>query len=163
MKLFSQLTLAVVTASFFLAASCTDDPCEIDPSNCQPDDEIVGQKGNPQFNLQFTGEVDLDLYVEDPAGNIIFWENSYSSSGGQLDVDCECSNCPNGPNENIFWPTDGSAPQGTYRYWIEYYGSCDFSSSSASYTVHVLENGSVVDTHTGNLSSSQTSVWTYTH
>ncbi|MEM9830926.1 MAG: hypothetical protein AAF944_09815 [Bacteroidota bacterium] len=162
MKLFNQLTFALAVALILGAAQC-EDPCEEDPSNCRPDDEIVGQKGDPQFNLQFTGDVDLDLYVEDPAGNIIYYGNSYVQSGGQLDVDCLCGICPNGPNENIFWPTDGSAPRGTYRFWVEYFESCEISNVPSSYTVRVLENGRVVDTRTGNLSSGSTTVWTYTH
>lgn len=162
MKLFNQLSLYVAVILLIGTTACEpDDPCATDPSSCQ--EEIVGQKGDPQFNLQFTGDIDLDLYVEDPAGNIIYWGNTYTQSGGQLDVDCLCRTCPNGPNENIFWPTDGSAPRGTYRFWVQYFESCSGSGASSNYTVRVLENGRVVDTRTGSLSSGLTTEWTYTH
>ncbi|MDF9794974.1 hypothetical protein OKW21_000237 [Catalinimonas alkaloidigena] len=127
MKTLHYLTYPLCMVLLLVIASCKpDDPCEEDPSLCEPEDEIVGQIGNPQFNLQFTNpeSVDLDLYVEDPNGEIIYYGNVFTNSGGQLDVDCLCGDCPNGPNENIFWPMDGNAPSGTYRYWVDYYGSC---------------------------------------
>lgn len=135
----------------------------VDPDPEPPEGPIVGQIGNPQFNLQFTNPegVDLDLYVEDPAGNIIYYSNPTSNTGGELDIDCLCSYCPNGPNENIFWPLDGSAPEGIYKYWVNYYSACNESNASSSYTVRVLKNGSVVETKTGTLTSGRSNVWIY--
>ena len=90
------------------------------------DDEgltLVGESGNPRFNLIFTNEesVDLDLHVIDPQGVELYYSNESSPSGGEFDVDCLCGDCPQGPNENIYWPLDGSAPKGKYEYWIEYF------------------------------------------
>lgn len=124
--------------------------------NCS---EFVGQDGNPRFNLKFTGDVDFDLYVKDPEGSIISYIYTTSPSGGELDVDCVC--CEHG-SENIFW-TDGSAPTGTYEYWIDFFSACN--SSSSSYTLTVTSNGSVMDVKTGNLSSvgDESQHYTYVH
>jgi hypothetical protein len=65
---------------------------------------LVGQDGNPRFNLQFTNadNVDLDLYVRTPSGAVISYLNR-SADQGILVVDCLCGNCASGPNKNIFW------------------------------------------------------------
>ncbi len=105
-------------------------------------DLLVGNPGNPRFNLQFTNEVnvDLDLYVKDPNGEIIYYGNKRArKSPGQLDVDCLCSSCPQGPNENIFWPLTGQSPQGKYEFWVNYYRACG-SIQPSSYTVRVTND-----------------------
>lgn len=125
---------------------------------------LIGNPGNPRFNLQFTNSenVDLDLYVTDPNGVTIYYSNPYSSSGGALDIDCMCNDCSQGPNENIFWPEDDSAPKGTYRYWVEYYDSCTTSGNIASdFKVRVTMNRRVVATHEGTLTSGRSTVWTF--
>src|SRR5690606_38428225 len=113
--------------------------------------------GNPRFNLQFTNadNVDLDLYVQTPNGNIIYYNNK-TAQGGTLDVDCMCVDCPQGPNENIYWE-NGTAPSGTYKYWVEYYSSCGMNSASSNFTVRVMKNSQVIATRTGSLSSEGTS------
>lgn len=122
------------------------------PDDSVPSNEIVGHIGNPQFNLQFSNgtAVDLDLYVQTPNGSVISYLNP-ASQGGQLDVDCLCGNCPNGPNENIYWEV-GTAPSGTYKYWVQYYDSCDGSDISSNFTLRLINNGSIVQTYSGTLS-----------
>lgn len=135
--------------------------------SCNKDDKkdnlnLVGQEGNPRFNLQFTNgdNVDLDLYVETPNGEVISYLNP-NADGGELDVDCQCAGCPQGPNENIFWE-DGTAPSGTYHYYVKYYGDCDGNNSSSNFTLRVIKNGHVLATKTGSLSSGQSQVWEHT-
>lgn len=149
---------------FSFAVSCGDDP--------KPDANkgLVGQKGNPRFNLVFTNEAnaDLDLYVTDPLGNTIFWNNQFSASGGELDIDCtNCIGCPQGPTENIFWPVgDNTAPKGTYTYQVKYYFSstppCNTTGAS-QFTVKVLSGNTLKATQTGTLSSGSSPVFTYIH
>ena len=113
--------------------------------------EIKGAPGNPRFNLQFTNssKVDLDLYVETPNGSRIYYGNQ-SAQKGQLDVDCLCGDCPTGPNENIYW-VPGTAPSGTYKVWVEYYGDCDGAGSPSTFTLRIMNNESVLNTYTGTL------------
>ncbi|MGC4020451.1 MAG: hypothetical protein QM734_00150 [Cyclobacteriaceae bacterium] len=122
---------------------------------------LVGNPGNPRFNLHFDNEtnVDLDLHVIDPSGAEIFWESTTSASGGHLDVDCLCGDCPQGPTENIYWAINGNSPSGTYKYWVEYYSYCD-SPASSNFTLKVLTGNNLVATHTGSLSSGSSTMWT---
>lgn len=113
--------------------------------------EIKGTPGNPRFNLQFTNsaKVDLDIHVLTPNGTEIYY---YRPTGqkGQLDLDCLCGDCKNGPNENVFW-TPGTAPSGTYKVWVEYYDSCDGGQNSSNYTLRIMNNSNVLNTYTGTL------------
>lgn len=137
---------------------------EEDNSDGSGGSNLVGQDGNPRFNLQFTNpsNVDLDLYVKTPSGQIIYYGNRNANSG-TLDVDCLCTSCPSGPNENIYWQ-NGTAPSGQYEYWVKYYGNCGTSGSSSTYTLRVIRNGSVLTTKTGTLSSvGETTHWFHTN
>jgi len=129
-------------------------------SCADPDEECsLGQEGSPRFNLQFDGDVDFDLYVIDPNGEQIYWGHQYSASGGTLDVDCIC--CDHG-NENIYW-ISGTAPNGVYEYWVDFFGDC--SDNSSSFTITITSNGNVISAQTGSLSSvgSESQHWFYTH
>ena len=148
-------------AFFGLLLSCSSDD-DGGGGNNTDDLDLVGQEGNPRFNLQFTNgdNVDLDLYVETPSGAVISYLNT-NADNGELDVDCLCGICPQGPNENIYWE-NGTAPSGTYRYWVDYYGSCDDSEASSNFTLRVIKNGQVLATKTGTLSSEgQSQEWTH--
>lgn len=88
---------------------------------------VVGCSGNTRragtgdvaFRLTWNGLSDLDLIVEDPSGDCIFFGRRESRSGGILDVDCNAgtdSTCEH-PIENVFWPTS-TAPAGGYTFWV---------------------------------------------
>lgn len=126
---------------------------------------IQGNPGNPRFNLQFTNgdRTDLDLHVLTPDGS----EISYSypqAQGGQLDVDCLCRECPNGPNENIYW-SDGTAPHGTFKFWVEYFGDCDGAGSSSDFTLRVMKNSEILNTYNGTLTpfNNRSNVYSFTY
>ena len=139
---------------FFLLAGTLLYSCGSDDSSTGGDtNNLVGQDGNPRFNLQFTNadNVDLDLYVRTPSGAVISYLNR-SADQGTLDVDCLCGNCSSGPNENIFW-VNGTAPTGQYEYWVNYYNDCGTNGSSSSFTLRVIKNGTVLTTKTGTLSA----------
>lgn len=116
---------------------------------------LVGQDGQIRFNLQFDNAdaVDLDLHVVTPNLEEIFYSTPQDSTGGSLDVDCQCESCPNGGNENIFWPYGAAAPpSGVYTVAVNYYGACDLGSGATSaYTLRVLEGGAEVHVESGTL------------
>lgn len=134
------------------------------PADDQPG-VIQGNPGNPRFNLQFTNgtKTDLDLHVLTPDGSEISYYYPYGQ-GGQLDVDCLCGACPNGPNENIYW-TEGTASHGTYWFWVEYYGDCDGAGSSSNFTLRVMKNSQILDTYSGTLSPStlKSNIYSFTY
>lgn len=117
--------------------------------------DLVGGDGELRFNLQFTNEyeVDLDLHVLTPLGEEIYYADKEDSTGGQLDVDCLCGDCPQGPNENIFWSFDSVPPSGNYTVSVVYYSACplDFQRHASDYTLRFLRGGVVTDTFTGTL------------
>ncbi|MFW5694736.1 MAG: YfaP family protein [Alkalispirochaeta sp.] len=79
----------------------------------------VEQVGAGAIQVQLTWEensTDLDLYVSEPDGSVIFYGNpSGTGSGGELDVDDRDGGGP----ENIFYP---SVPaDGTYQVEVDFY------------------------------------------
>ena len=144
------LRMALMLTALTAAPGCQKDPEEA------PLPQLAGTPGNPRFNLQFTNEenVDLDLYVKTPNGTIIYWNNS-SGQGGELDVDCNCFGCSTGPNENIYW-VPGTAPTGTYQFWVKYFDKCGTGSNATSdYTLRVINGNNVLESYTGTLSATQ--------
>jgi hypothetical protein len=99
--------------------------------------------GDVQVTLFWNSTNDLDLWVSDPNGEVIYYSHSPSMSGGTLDVDAnkDCSNMTNQPVENIFWPT-GQAPRGEYVISVNYYKQCETAVSSP-FTIRVLVDGQV--------------------
>lgn len=76
--------------------------------------------GDVAFRLSWEGLSDLDLKVQDPAGECISYVFRKAPSGGVLDIDCNGSyesTCDR-PIENIFWPKS-QAPAGEYLVWVE--------------------------------------------
>lgn len=72
--------------------------------------------GDVYVTLRWDNTSDLDLYVKDPNGTLIYYGNKRSASGGILDVDDMDGYGP----ENVYWPT-GTAPRGTYTVYVEYF------------------------------------------
>ncbi len=100
--------LFVVVLAALVLASCSAHPAR------------RAGTGDVAFRLVWDGLSDLDLFVQDPAGSCIFWGNRGSTSGGQLDVDCNAASdrlCA-APIENVFWPAS-TAPPGAYTYWVQ--------------------------------------------
>ncbi|MGE0785425.1 MAG: hypothetical protein AB7S26_07045 [Sandaracinaceae bacterium] len=81
--------------------------------------------GDVEVTLTMSEPTDLDLYVTDPTGVVIYFGNSRAFSGGQLDLDANaaCSSNMGVDNEHVFWPTNG-APSGRYEVHVAHYESC---------------------------------------
>ncbi len=143
------MVMFIAAGSFLFSCSSGNSDSDSDPDPAP----LVGQDGNPRFNLVFTNpqNVDLDLYVKTPSGAVISYSNP-SADLGTLDVDCLCDDCPQGPNENIFWE-NGTAPTGNYEYWVNYFGDCGVAGSTSSFTLRVIRNGEVLETKTGSLNA----------
>jgi hypothetical protein len=71
--------------------------------------------GSLQVSLSWTNDTDQDLYVTDPFGDVIYFRNKSSNSGGELDRDDTDGYGP----ENIYWLEN--APDGIYKVEVDDY------------------------------------------
>uniref|UniRef100_A0A7S3F2N0 VWFA domain-containing protein n=1 Tax=Haptolina ericina TaxID=156174 RepID=A0A7S3F2N0_9EUKA len=75
-------------------------------------------------SLMWNTRTDLDLYVKEPGGTTICFNNKRSANGGELDVDMNNGNKTNVPVENIYWHPQDLArvpPHGEYEVWVNNY------------------------------------------
>ena len=98
------------------------DECCLD-SDCSSANEICVQRtcideGNPRITLRWTGDDDLDLFVQTPNGDVLSRVNTFDqATGGRYGED------PNQSEfgfhvESIFFPPSG-APLGTYTFFVD--------------------------------------------
>lgn len=117
-------------------------------NNCDGVTDIVLGTGDVQVTLSWATGADLDIYVVDPSGEVIYYDNPTSASGGQFDrddnYDCEFDSSPNSA-ENIYWPT-GTAPSGQYQTYVRLWSTCG---TTAAWELTVIVNGEVVLTASG--------------
>lgn len=99
--------------------------------------------GDLEVTLTMTEATDLDLYVAEPTGVVIYYRNTNSFTGGQLDLDANaaCNSNVGVNNEHIFWPR-GRAPAGTYTVRVANYTSC-INGGHVDYQVTVRNCGDV--------------------
>jgi uncharacterized protein YfaP (DUF2135 family) len=112
-----------------------------------------------QVNLTWNSKADIDLYVVDPFGNEIYWNNRGSefvgvpsndgtssstfgrvpgSSGGVLDVDSNAGCSSDGPRaENIVWPAGVVPPSGEYTVRVNNWSACGEPATDFVVTVRV--------------------------
>ena len=99
--------------------------------------------GALKVTLSWSFYADIDLHAVEPSGDHICWYDKFSDTG-YLDVDNTKGG--GGAVENIFWknPEDG-----TYRFYIDYYGasSYNFMSQSGVCRVAVLYKGQSIGVH----------------
>ena len=142
---------------------CTDQDCQSSSFVCEETKCI--NKGNPRFTLSWFGDDDLDLHVITPQGFEIYYQSPNDSvSGGELDQDNIPSQVAPGMQgrwvENVYFPQDGTAPPGTYTYFVNQFtriGDAD------DWTLMVYEGDTrVVIATGGGLSTDQNStLYTY--
>lgn len=104
--------------------------------------------GSINVRLEWSAYCDLDLWVVDPNGETIYWENTSSSSGGQLDLDNFCYDFVMSRPENIYWSSN--PPYGTYKIYVDYYEDCG-GAGIVSYKVTWLIHGTAY-TKSGTIS-----------
>ena len=106
--------------------------------------------GALQFALNWDTPTDVDLHVIDPDGDIVFYANPQSASGGQLDLDSNAGcNIDGVQNENVIWNAQ-SAPAGDYRVAVNLWSACGLTGST-DWRLTILVDGEPVQALDGTL------------
>lgn len=114
-----------------------DDDC-----NGVIDDECGYQTGAVQITVAWESGADIDLYVTDPSGETIYYneQHDHSSLGGRLDHNArgDCRRQQHPRIENAFWPAP--APVGRYKVELHYFGPCEKSARTAAHVSVSVRN-----------------------
>ena len=103
--------------------------------------------GDVQITATWDAPSDVDLHVQEPNGNEVFWQTPTSSTGGALDLDSNPGCLIDNQNaENIRWPA-GQAPVGTYIVRLHYFDNCGVNVTNFVVTVN---NGGSTSVFTGS-------------
>lgn len=94
---------------------------------------LQGGSGDIQVTMTWDTPSDIDLYVQDPPGEWVWFKNKNSSSGGRLDIDDMNGYGP----ENIYWGKS-KVPAGTFRVVIE-----NFAGVPTNYYILVQAFGNI--------------------
>jgi hypothetical protein len=101
--------------------------------------------GKLQVSLSWDKDVDLDLYLVDPAGETIFYGNTESENGGELDVDSNAGCSIDGiNNENITYGDDSVLLTGEYIVRVNLYMNCGVG-EQINYIATARVNGNIIN------------------
>lgn len=102
--------------------------------------------GKLQVSLSWEKAQDVDLYLVEPGGEVIYYGNSYSENGGELDVDSNagCS-IDNINNENITYGDTAVVAAGQYIVRVNLWSECNVTAKN-NYVVSARVNGNLVAT-----------------
>jgi hypothetical protein len=96
---------------------------------------------------------DVDLFVRDPAGEVVWYGQTEVASGGELDLDSNAA-CATGDSvENVYWGVGEAAP-GTYEARVSYWSNCTFAGTVA-WRVSVIVSGVLLGTYEGQLEADE--------
>ncbi len=118
----------------------------------EPITVLVVGTGVLQVSVTWDSNADVDLYVVEPGatGEEIYYGNSASNAGGQLDLDSNaaCSG-DNIRNENITWAS--SAPSGLYTIRVNLWDEC--GTTTTNYVVTLRRRNQAPQTFQGVLNA----------
>tara|TARA_R110001583_G_scaffold195356_1_gene372241 strand:+ start:98072 stop:99418 length:1347 start_codon:yes stop_codon:yes gene_type:complete len=103
-------------------------PIENNPTAEPSAEDRLAQEGSfvgaVNISLVWNNRHDLDLLVEDPTGELIYFQHKQSGSGGYLDIDKNAGRSQTDtPIENIKWDQLDAAPRGVYKVYVIYFNS----------------------------------------
>jgi hypothetical protein len=104
--------------------------------------------GELQINLTWNTDADLDLHLFEPDDTHIFYGNTMSAAGGELDLDANVG-CGNVGVENIFY--NEIPPTGQFRVAVDNFSECSQTTSEYVVTVSLpgqdpmVLNGSITE------------------
>ena len=96
-----------------------------------------------RFSLIWQSFNDLDLHVQTPDGEHIYFGYKQSSCGGELDVDRNAGGRETRkPVENTRWKK-GTAPKGTYQVWVENFAFHEDTLDETPFKVEISIGGKI--------------------
>ncbi|MBP5644030.1 MAG: hypothetical protein J6X10_07385 [Bacteroidales bacterium] len=109
---------------------------------------VVGT-GELQVSLSFDNDKDIDLHLFEPNGYHIYYGNSMSDNGGELDLDSNAGcNIDGINNENITYGDGAYVEPGDYIVYVDMWENCD-PSIATNFVVTVLYEGEILETIEG--------------
>ena len=94
-----------------------------------------------QVSLNFIHHIDMDLHLETPEFETIYWANRVGSTGGELDLDSNAGCGIDGVNnENITWVNGNTPSMGTYTVRVDLWSECN-QPGPFPYLVTTIVNG----------------------
>lgn len=147
---------AGVTAVGIQCAPGAAEQCNGLDDNCDGriDEGCGWQSGAIQITLAWQTGADIDLYVTDPSGFTISYQDRQSPTGGVLDHDARGA-CVRGSDtiENVYWSTP-TPPRGQYMIELHYWGDCGVAGVTPA-QVSISVGGRVVGVYNVTLSPGQ--------
>lgn len=128
-----------------------DDNC-----NGQIDEGCGYSSGNIQITLAWNTGADLDLYVTDPTGQTISYQNR-QANGGHLDRDARgACGSQNGGVENVYW-NQNNPQRGNYQVAVDYWSgsTCSTNSGPTPLTLSISVGGQVIGAYNYVLNPNQ--------
>lgn len=107
--------------------------------------------GKLHVHLSWNQENDVDLHLIEPNGEKIYYGNSYSENGGELDIDSNPACFIDGvKNENIYYKDNAETivEYGEYEVLVDLYSACDITEPT-DYIVKVFYGGTQIATTEG--------------
>ena len=142
---FTQVRVSPDGSPIQAECSATFEQCNALDDDCNGviDDECGYESGDVQITLGWNTGADLDLYVTDPSGATLFYNERHKRSriGGHLDHDAR-GDCrreqQNSRIENVYWPAP--ARPGTYKVELQYFSPCARASTTEATLSVVVGN-----------------------
>lgn len=100
--------------------------------------------GKLQVSCSWDRPNDVDLHVVEPNGEEIYYGNSYSTNGGELDIDSNAScSIDNINNENVTYSDEAIVESGEYIVRVDLYSNCSVTANT-NYIVTVYYDGQAI-------------------
>lgn len=121
------------------------------------DDGCGYQTGAVQVTVSWDSGADIDLYVTDPSGETLFYneKHDHTAIGGHLDQNAR-GDCRRGQKqsriENAYWPEP--ARTGIYKVELHYFGPCE-KSGATNAQLSVSVRGKLLGSYTYKLEPEQ--------
>jgi tRNA (guanosine-2'-O-)-methyltransferase len=140
-------------AGAYEQCNALDDDC-----NGIIDDECGYETGAVQITVAWNTGADIDLYVTDPSGSTLYYNEQHDRSriGGHHDHNArgDCRREQQNPRiENAYWPAPIHA--GRYKIVLHYFSPCDRGASTTVATLSVAVGAELLGTYRYKLEPEQ--------